>query len=69
MKTLCRVIMVLKKMVKYLSSTYVLRHNQIATSIFKNVTINAYGKQINQLDTSVMILLVFLYGAPHNLSM
>jgi hypothetical protein len=46
--------------VKCLSSTYALSQNQIATLIFKNITNGTCGYQINLLDTSVRIPLVFL---------
>jgi hypothetical protein len=46
--------------VKCIFSTCTLSQNQIATLVFKNITNDTCGYQINPLDTSVRILLVFL---------
>jgi hypothetical protein len=46
--------------VKYFFSTCALNQNQIATLVFKNIANGTCSYQINSLDTSVRILLVFL---------
>jgi hypothetical protein len=46
--------------VKCIFSTCVLSQNQIGTSVFKNITNGTCGYQINPLDTSIKIPLVFL---------
>jgi hypothetical protein len=50
----------LKFRVKYFFSTCALNQNQIATLVFKNIVNGTCGYQINSLDTSVRIPLVFL---------
>jgi hypothetical protein len=53
-------IIIIRKRVKCIFSTYALNQNQIGTTVFKNITNGTCGYQINPLGTSVKIPLVFL---------